>query len=147
MCRGSAGMQQPPKTKSAFMEAINSARPMATPEARPGQRSQRSEDEEIRVSRQQRMHAQGLSGRGQRSGWRAEDRSGGAGLEGQDTRASEPRAWTEGPGDGTGHLRGLLGSRKQSTAASADVAAVTAEEFTLCAFACCRSARHGLLLG
>jgi hypothetical protein len=131
--RDMAPQQLPQRSKSEFMDSISSTQQMDNPVAQPGQRSERSEDEAIRASRQQRMEEQGLSGGRQRSGWRAVDRSGwdegDSSFRGRSE--SEPMSRADGPGDGSGHLQALLSSRKG--AATAADPGLTAEQFTLCA--------------
>lgn len=106
----------------SFMDSIKAATPMATPEVRPGMRSKRSEDEQIRASRRERMAQQGLVGEERDSGWRARDRSD---DQGKPTAAS---AAQDGP---RSKLQAMLGA---STATGSHASAeMSPEQFTLCA--------------
>lgn len=111
----------------AFMEALSTSTPMVTPKEEGGAaaRSARTEAEAIRANREARMQAQGLTGgtagAAADGGWRAEDRSDGAG-----SGATARRR----PGEA--ELTDLLQSEAEAGATDND-ATLSAEQFTLCA--------------
>lgn len=105
----------------SFMDSIKAATPMAVPEVRPRARSKRSEDEQIRADRRERMAQQGLVGEERESGWRARDRS---------DADSAPEADVPRSGS-SGELQAMLGA---GTVSESDAdSSLSPEQFTLCA--------------
>lgn len=116
---GGAGKGSPGRSRgrNSYLDSINvadapSGNPVPHPSARPAP-SRRTEDEEIRASRQQRMEEQGLDGSAD-TGWRTGDES----------------TNTSGEVTGAKDFSELL--RPDSSDSDAD-ASLSAEQFTMCA--------------